>query len=51
MVKHWNNLPQEVVDVPSLKTFKVRLYRALSSLLLNVEDIPAHCREFGLDGL
>jgi len=24
MVKHWNRLPREVIDAPSLETFKVR---------------------------
>ena len=24
-VKHWNRLPREVVDAPSMDTFKVRL--------------------------
>lgn len=33
MVKHWNKLPKEVVDVSSQKTFKVGLDRALSNLL------------------
>lgn len=33
MVKHWNKLPKVVVDVPSLKTFKVSLDRARSNLL------------------
>jgi len=31
--KHWNKLPREVVDVPSLETFNVQLDRALSSLI------------------
>ena len=33
MVRHWNWLPREMVDFPSLKTFKVRLDRALSNLI------------------
>jgi len=34
MVKCWNGLPREVIDAPSLETFKVRLDRALSNLVL-----------------
>jgi len=33
VVKHWKWLPREVVDVPSLETFKVRLDRAQSNLI------------------
>jgi len=33
VVKHWNRLPKEVVEAPSLETFKARLGRALSSLV------------------
>ena len=33
-VKHWNTLPGEAADAPSLEVFKVRLERALSSLIL-----------------
>jgi len=33
VVKHWNRLPREVVDGPSLETFKVWLDRALSNLI------------------
>ncbi|KAK4827594.1 hypothetical protein QYF61_019496 [Mycteria americana] len=34
LVKHWNRLPREVVDAPSLETFKVRLDGALSNLMV-----------------
>ncbi|KFM09522.1 hypothetical protein AS27_09055, partial [Aptenodytes forsteri] len=33
VVKHWPRLPREVVDAPSLETFKVRLDGALSNLI------------------
>ena len=33
VLKHWHRLPQEVVDAPSLETFKARLDGALSSLI------------------
>ena len=33
MVTHWNMLPKEVVDAPSLEAFKTRLDVALSSLV------------------
>ena len=33
VVKHWNRLPREVVDVLSLETFKVRMDKALNSLI------------------
>jgi len=33
MVKHWNGLPREVLDAPSLATFKVRLNGALYNLI------------------
>ncbi|KFP83805.1 hypothetical protein N311_05034, partial [Apaloderma vittatum] len=32
MVKHWHRLPREMVEAPSLETFKVRLDGALSNL-------------------
>ncbi|KFR12739.1 hypothetical protein N306_08806, partial [Opisthocomus hoazin] len=32
-VKHWNRLPREAVEAPSLETFKARLDRALSNLI------------------
>jgi len=33
VVRHWKKLPEEMVDAPSLETFKVRLDRALSNLI------------------
>jgi len=33
VVRHWNRLPREVLDAPSLEMFKVRLNRALSNLI------------------
>ncbi|KFQ51708.1 hypothetical protein N334_04609, partial [Pelecanus crispus] len=33
VVKHWNKLSREVVDVPSLETFKAGLDGALSNLI------------------
>ncbi|KFP44940.1 hypothetical protein N324_01124, partial [Chlamydotis macqueenii] len=33
VVEHWNRLPREVVDAPSLETFKARLDEALSNLI------------------
>ncbi|KFM05389.1 hypothetical protein AS27_15826, partial [Aptenodytes forsteri] len=33
VVKHWHRLPREVVDAPSLQTFKARLDGALSNLI------------------
>ena len=32
-MKHWNRLPKEVVDAPSLEAFKARLDVALGSLV------------------
>ncbi|KFV97310.1 hypothetical protein N326_12254, partial [Eurypyga helias] len=32
VVKHWNRLPREAVDAPSLEVFKARLDEALSNL-------------------
>jgi len=32
LVTHWNHLPKEVVDAPSLEAFKARLDVALGSL-------------------
>jgi len=33
MVKHWNRFPRELTEFPSLKTLKVSLDGALSSLV------------------
>jgi len=33
VVKHWLRLPREVVEAPSLETFKARLEGALSNLI------------------
>ncbi|KFQ10141.1 hypothetical protein N330_11995, partial [Leptosomus discolor] len=33
VVRHWNKLSREVVDAPSLATFKARLDGALSNLI------------------
>ncbi|KGL89488.1 hypothetical protein N301_13702, partial [Charadrius vociferus] len=33
VVRHWNRLPREVVDAPSLEIFKARVDVALSNLV------------------
>jgi len=33
VVKHWNRLPREVVDAPSVEILKVRLDGALSNFI------------------
>ncbi|KFV04480.1 hypothetical protein N339_12582, partial [Pterocles gutturalis] len=33
VVRHWNKLPREAVDAPSLEVFKTRLDEALSNLV------------------
>ena len=33
VLRHWDGLPKEVVDVPSLEVFKARMVGALSNLI------------------
>ncbi|KFW69027.1 hypothetical protein AS28_06959, partial [Pygoscelis adeliae] len=33
VVRHWNRLPREAVDAPSVEVFKARLDGALSNLV------------------
>ena len=50
VVKHWHRLPREVVNAPSLETFKVQLKGVLSNLIqLNITLLIAG--GIGLDDL
>ena len=40
VVTHWNRLPKEVVDVPSLEAFKARLDVAVGSLVQWLATLP-----------
>ncbi|KFQ42129.1 hypothetical protein N333_00914, partial [Nestor notabilis] len=33
VVRHWNRLPKEVVNAPTLEAFKARLDRALGNIV------------------
>ena len=54
MVTHWNRLPKEAVDAPSLEAFKARLDVALGSLGSWLATLPVagglklddHCGPF-----
>jgi len=40
VVMHWNRLPREVTDAPSMETLRPRLDGALSSLIWWVAALP-----------
>ena len=40
VVAHWNRLPKEVVDTPSLEALKARLDVVLSSLVWWLATLP-----------
>ena len=40
VVRHWNGLPNEAVDAPSLEAFKARLDGAVSSLVWWEVSLP-----------
>ena len=40
VVTHWNRLPKEAVDAPSLEAFKARLDVALGSLVCWLATLP-----------
>jgi len=39
-MRHWNRLPREALDVPSMEMFKARLDGALSNLVEWKESLP-----------
>ena len=50
VVTHWNKLPREIVDAPSLEALKSRLDAALGSLVQLLETLPM-ARGLKLDDL
>jgi len=40
VVRHWNRLPREVVDAPSLEVCKARLDGAVSNLVWRKVSLP-----------
>ena len=40
IVKHWNKLPSEVVDAPSLEMLKARLDGALRNMVQREVSLP-----------
>ena len=44
VLRHWNRLPREAVDAPSLEVFEARLDEALGNLPGLVGGIPANGR-------
>jgi len=40
VVKHWNRLPREVVDAPSLEAFKAKTDGILGSLIYWLATLP-----------
>jgi len=50
VVRHWNRLPREAVDAPSLEVFKIRLEGAWSNLVWWKVSLPM-AGGLELDGL